>query len=152
MGKFYDFQVKDIYGNPFDLKQFEGKKVLVVNTASECGLTPQFKNLQELYDNTDRKNFEIIGFPSNDFAGQDPGSNAEILNFCQKNYGVAFSMMAKITVIGEEAHPLYKWLCGQTNSEVKWNFHKFLIDEKGEVVRSVDPTILPISPEIVDWI
>lgn len=152
MGKFYDFQVKDIYGNVFDLKQFQGKKVLVVNTASECGLTPQFENLQELYANTNRENFEIIGFPSNDFAAQDPGSNAEILNFCQKNYGVDFPMMAKIVVLGEEAHPLYKWLTNETNTEVKWNFHKYLIDEKGEVVRSVDPTVLPIAPEIVDWI
>lgn len=152
MANFYDFQVKDIYGNPFDLGKFRGKKVLVVNTASACGLTPQFENLQELYDNTDRATFEIIGFPSNDFAGQDPGSNAEIVNFCQQNYGVEFTMMAKISVLGEDAHPLYKWLVAQTKTDVKWNFHKFLIDTNGEVVRSVDPTTLPIAPEIVDWI
>lgn len=149
---FYDFTMNDISGNEVDFSQFKGKKVLVINTASECGLTPQFEQLEEIYQQYKGANFQIIGFPSNDFMGQDPGSNEEIAAFCQRNYGVSFLMMEKITVLGEQAHPLYKWLTSTLNTEVKWNFHKFLIDETGNVVKDVDPKTLPTDKAITDWI
>ena len=108
MQNFHDFTVTDINGNPYDLSQLKGKKVLVVNTASECGLTPQYELLQELYDAKGGNGFEIIGFPANNFGGQEPGSDAQIASFCSKNYGVTFPMMAKISVKGDDMHPLYK--------------------------------------------
>ena len=149
---FYSFKVIDINGNPHDLSQYKGKKVLVVNTASECGLTPQFEQLESLYKNYAKQSFAVIGFPSNDFGAQDPGSNEEIASFCQMNYGVTFPMMEKIVVLGENAHPLYKWMKEQAHTEVKWNFHKFLIDEEGQVFKDVDPTSLPLEEEIIKWV
>ena len=149
---FHNFCVIDIKGHEFDLATLKGKKVLVVNTASECGLTPQFQQLEDLYLEFGGKNFEIIGFPSNDFGGQEPLSNDEIATFCLKNYGVTFPMMEKITVLGDNPHPLYKWMKEEIGTEVKWNFQKFLIDGEGKVVRVLDPTILPTDPEIVNWI
>lgn len=155
--KLYDFKVAQLNGEPFDLQTLKGKKVMVVNTASKCGLTPQYEQLQDLYDNTSRKDFMIIGFPSNDFLGQEPGSNEEIGMFCQKEYGVTFPMMSKIKVKGEEKHPLYSWLLEESKKtdgpdEVAWNFHKFLVDEAGEFVKSIDPKTLPTDSEIIDWI
>lgn len=153
----YDFEVEDIKGDKFDLSQLKGKKVMVVNTASECGLTPQYEGLQKLYEQTDRDDFEIVGFPANNFGKQEPGSNETIQGFCQKNYGVSFPMMSKISVKGEDQHPLYNWLTDQSKSkdqhaEVKWNFHKFLIDENGDFVKSVEPTTVPEDEEITKWI
>lgn len=153
----HNHKVTDIKGDDFDLSQFKGKKVLVVNTASECGLTPQYEQLEELYQNTKRDNFEIIGFPCNDFGKQEPGSDDEVAQFCQINYGVSFPMMSKIAVKGNDQHKLYSWLLEQSKAngqheEVKWNFHKFLIDENGEFVKSVEPTTEPTSPEIKNWI
>jgi glutathione peroxidase len=154
---FYDFTVMDIEGNEFPLAQLQGKKVLVVNTASKCGLTPQYKDLEELYQEYGGDDFVIIGFPSNDFAGQEPGTNEEIATFCKVNYGVSFPMMSKITVKGEDIHPLYKWLTeasenGVEDSKVAWNFHKYLIDENGMLVGNVPPRKKPDCKEIVSWI
>lgn len=157
MHTFYDFEVETLDGKPFSLASLKGKKVLVVNTASECGLTPQYSALEELYQTYGGTEFTIIGFPANNFGGQEPGSNEEIAAFCSANYGVSFPMMSKISVQGENCHPLYKWLTtealnGVGDFEVKWNFHKFLIDENGRLIRDVQPQTLPIDPEIIDWI
>ena len=148
----YDFSFETITGQPFDVESLKGKKVLIVNTASECGLTPQFDQLEDLYDEYKSDKFEILGFPSNDFGEQDPGSNEEIAAFCRKNYGVTFPMMSKIVVKGEGQHPLFQWLTSKTGEDVKWNFHKFLIDETGDFVRDVHPQTLPIDETILSWI
>ncbi len=154
---FYDFVVKDIEGNAFDLSTLKGKKVLVVNTASKCGLTPQYEQLQQLYDKYGGEKFVIIGFPANNFNEQEPGTDAEIAQFCQMNYGVSFPMMSKISVKGEDMHPLYKWLTSQKengvlDSEVQWNFQKYLIDENGNLVDMVAPKVKPDDEKIVGWI
>ncbi len=153
----YDFKVEDIEGNLFDLASLKGKKVMIVNTASECGLTPQFEQLQSLYTEFKDHNFTIIGFPTNDFMGQDPGTNQEIASFCQKNYGVTFPMMAKIKVKGKDKHPLYNYLTskaenGLDNYKIEWNFQKFLIDENGKIAKVISPRTLPNDSEIKDWI
>lgn len=157
MKTLHDFTIETLQGETFDLSTLKGKKVLVVNTASECGLTPQYAQLQELYEKFGGENFEIVGFPSNDFAGQEPGSNDEIASFCQKNYGVTFPMMIKIKVKGDGQHPIYQWLTSKAQNgvgdyEVQWNFHKFLVDEDGKLVKDVSPQTAPIDPEIIDWI
>lgn len=146
---FYDFSAKSMYDDEVSMKAYEGKVVLVVNTASKCGLTPQFEELEELYKTYKDQGFEILGFPSNQFANQDPGSNEEIAAFCQLNYGVTFTMFKKIDVNGESAHPLYKYLKDEKKSllgkEIKWNFAKFLIDSKGNVVKRYAPTTKPLK-------
>ena len=154
---FYDYTVIDINGDEFPLSQLEGKKVLVVNTASKCGLTPQYEGLEELYEKYGGDNFVIIGFPSNDFANEEPGSNEEIANFCRVNYGVTFPMMSKISVKGDDIAPLYKWLTeasenGVEDSRVTWNFQKYMIDEHGNLVGHVPPRKKPDCKEIVSWI
>ena len=154
---FYDFTVTDIDGKEFKLSQLSGKKVMVVNTASECGYTPQYKELEALYEKYKDKNFIIIGFPANNFGEQEPGSNDQIKSFCSKNYGVSFPMMSKISVKGDDMAPLYKWLTskaenGVSDAEVKWNFNKFLIDEKGNWVAWKPSKITPMSEEITKWI
>lgn len=154
---FHDFVVEDIQGNPFDFSQLKGKKVLVVNTASKCGLTPQYSALQELYRKYGGDKFIIIGFPSNDFLNQEPGTNEEIMEFCRVNYGVEFPMMAKISVKGKDMHEVYRWLTskslnGVMDSEVQWNFQKYLIDENGNLVKMISPRTKPNDPEIISWI
>lgn len=154
---FYDFTVKTIDGKDFPLSSLKGKKVLVVNVASKCGFTPQYAKLEELYTKYEKDNFVIIGFPANNFLGQEPGSNEEIKKFCTLNYGVTFPMMAKISVKGKDIAPLYQWLTqksenGVANAKVGWNFHKFLIDENGNWVASYGSTTDPLSEKIVDWI
>lgn len=154
---FYDFKVKSIDGKDFDLSALKGKKVLVVNVASKCGLTPQYKQLEELYQTYGGDNFVIIGFPANNFASQEPGTNAEIKEFCTANYGVTFPMMEKISVKGDDIHPLYKWLTqksenGQADAPVQWNFQKFMIDENGNWAGMVPPRESPDSEKIVNWI
>ena len=153
----YQFKVKDLEGNDFDFASLKGKKILVVNTASKCGLTPQYKDLQAIYDQYKDKNFVIVGFPANNFASQEPGTNEEIGAFCQKNYGVTFPMMEKISVKGEDMSEVYKFLTqksknGLQDSEVEWNFQKYLINEQGELVKVVAPKTLPTDPEIVNWL
>jgi len=153
----YQFKVKDLEGNDFDFASLKGKKILVVNTASKCGLTPQYKDLQAIYDHYKDKNFVIVGFPANNFASQEPGTNEEIGAFCQKNYGVTFPMMEKISVKGDDMNEVYKFLTqksknGLQDSEVEWNFQKYLINEQGELVKVVSPKTLPTDPEIVNWL
>ena len=154
---FYDFVVKDIDGNEYELSQLKGKKVLVVNVASKCGFTPQYEELQELYEQFGGEVFVIIAFPANDFMSQEPGSNAEIKAFCTENYEVTFPMMSKISVKGKEQASLYAWLTqkeqnGQMDAKVKWNFQKFAIDGSGNLVQVYAPSISPMSDEIVAWI
>jgi glutathione peroxidase len=154
---FHDFKVKDIDGKEFDMASLKGKKVLVVNTASKCGLTPQYKDLQELYQKYGSENFVIIGFPANNFMSQEPGSNDEIKEFCSTKYSVTFPMMEKISVKGKDIHPLYAWLTekslnGVIDSEVKWNFQKYLIDENGKLVDVVFPKTNPLDEKITNWI
>ena len=154
---FYDFTVKDIEGSDFDLSSLKGKKVLVVNTASKCGNTPQYKTLQELYEKYKSDDFTIIGFPANNFGAQEPGSDEDIAEFCEKNYGVTFPMMSKISVKGSDMHPLYHWLTeksknGVMDSEVKWNFQKYMIDENGHLVDVVAPKTQPDDEKVLDWI
>lgn len=153
----YQFKVKDLEGKEFDFASLKGKKILVVNTASECGLTPQYKDLEAIYTKYKDKKFVIIGFPANNFGGQEPGTNKEIAVFCQQNYGVTFPMMEKISVKGDDMNAVYQFLTqkaknGLEDSEVQWNFQKYLIDENGELVKVVPPKTLPTDPEIVDWI
>jgi glutathione peroxidase len=154
---FYDFTVEDIEGNPYEMAQLKGKKVLVVNTASKCGFTPQYEGLENLYRKYGSEDFMIIGFPSNDFLRQEPGSNEEIATFCSTRYDVSFPMMSKISVKGKKKHPLYKWLTeesqnGLKNSKVSWNFQKYLIDEDGNLVGHFSSKTKPESEEILSWI
>jgi glutathione peroxidase len=153
----HQFTANSIEGKPINFADFNGKKILIVNTASECGFTPQFKELQELYEKYKDKNFIIVGFPTNDFGKQDPGNNTEIKSFCERNYGVTFLMMEKIVVKGDSIHPIYNWLTsraenGVMNSRVRWNFQKYLVDEKGHLVDFVGPQKSPMSKKITNWI
>lgn len=144
---FYDFSANNMGGKEIKMEQYKGKVVLVVNTASKCGLTPQLTGLEELYNEYKDNGFEILGFPCNQFANQDPASNKEISEFCLRNYGVTFSMFEKIDVNGENAHPIYKFLKesahGKLGNEIKWNFTKFLIDSEGNVVKRYAPVTTP---------
>jgi len=154
---FYDFKVTTIDGNSFDLSSLKGKKVLIVNTASKCGHTRQYADLEQLYQKYGPDKFVIIGFPANNFLGQEPGTNEEILNFCSTKYNVTFPMMAKISVKGKDIHPLYQWLTikdenGVMDAPVKWNFQKFLIDENGNLSGMAAPGDSPMSDRIINWI
>ncbi len=153
----HQFIVTDIEGNKFDFSTLKGKKIMVVNTASRCGLTPQYEKLEELYTKYKSKNFIIVGFPANDFLMQEPGSNEDIAKFCKKNYGVSFPMMSKISVNGKKIHPVYKFLTkkslnGLKDNKVEWNFQKYLLDEKGHLVRVISPSTAPDDASIVEWI
>ena len=153
----YQFKVKDINGKTFDFATLKGKKIMVVNTASKCGLTPQYEELEALYTKYKSKNFVIVGFPANDFMSQEPGSDQEIAQFCQLNYGVTFPMMSKISVKGKEMHPVYQFLTqkaknGKEDSKVEWNFQKYLIDENGHLAKVISPRVLPDDPSIIAWI
>ena len=148
---FYHLEAKKMNGQMVRMDEYQGKVVLIVNTASKCGLTPQFKELEALYQDYKPQGFEVLGFPCNQFAKQDSGSNKEINEFCQLNYGVSFTMFEKIEVNGEGAHPLYRFLKkeakGLFSSEIKWNFTKFLIDQNGRVIRRYAPTVKPSKIE-----
>lgn len=154
---FHSFTVETLEGEKFDLSSLKGKKVLVVNTASKCGLTPQYEDLQKLFEAYGGEKFTIVGFPANNFLKQEPGTNDEIREFCKENYGVTFLMMSKISVKGNDIHPVYQWLTqksenGVMDSEVKWNFQKYLIDENGHLVDMVPPKEKPDSEKIINWI
>ncbi|MDR2293302.1 MAG: glutathione peroxidase [Prevotellaceae bacterium] len=154
---FYDFSVKSIDGNDLSLSEFKGKKIMVVNVASKCGLTPQYKQLQALFEKYGNNDFVIIAFPANNFGAQEPGTNKEIKEFCTANYGVTFPIMEKISVKGDDIAPVYKWLTqktenGKDNAEITWNFQKFLIDENGNWVKSFSPRTSPDDEEIIKWI
>lgn len=147
----YDIEVKTIDGESIHLSAYGGKVLLIVNTASKCGFTPQYKELEALYQNLGNEKFEILGFPCNQFGEQEPGDIGEIKRFCELNYGVTFPLFEKVDVKGPNAHPLFKYLCGQKkgifSEDIKWNFTKFLIDSKGNVVDRFAPTTTPLKLE-----
>ena len=149
----YDFRVAGLTGGIIDFSEFRGKKILIVNTASECGYTPQYENLEALYKKYQDK-LVIVGFPANDFGSQEPGSNEEIAAFCKKNYGVSLPMAAKISVKGDGMAPIYRWLTekkynGLESSKVKWNFQKYLIDEQGRLIAVYPSKVKPMSEELL---
>lgn len=151
----YDISILDIEGKPLDLTSFKGKKLIIVNVASECGFTNQYEGLQTLYQKYG-KEVNILGVPCNDFGGQEPGSEKEIQTFCTLSFGVTFPMTEKVG-IKENRHSLYDWLCskqlnGFDDSKVAWNFHKFLIDENGHIVMSLPSNVAPLDDKIIDWI
>lgn len=152
--KFYNFTVTDINGDLFRFSSLKGKKVLIVNTASKCGLTPQYKELQELYERYGGEHFEIIAFPANNFLRQEPGTDMEIKEFCTSEYAITFPMMSKISVKGSDIHPLYRWLTrkelnGVLDSDVAWNFQKFLIDETGRLIHVYSPKVSPLDESLI---
>lgn len=153
----HQFKVEDLEGKEFDFSTLKGKKILVVNTASKCGLTPQYKELQALYEKYGNEKFVIVGFPANNFMSQEPGTNEEIGAFCQKNYGVTFPMMTKIDVKGEGQHPIYQFLTqksknGLEDNDVEWNFQKYLINENGELEKVISPRTSPMDSSVISWI
>jgi glutathione peroxidase len=155
-GSIYDFKMPGLEGGEIDLSAYKGKKILIVNTASKCGLTPQFEGLEKLYSQYKSK-LVIVGFPANNFKGQEPLANNEIAEFCKKNYGVSFPMAEKISVTGDDTHPLYKYLKEQAAAKgyadpVTWNFGKFLVNEKGELIATFSPRIAPMSEDILKYL
>ena len=149
----YDFKVAGLDGDTIDFAEFKGKKILIVNTASKCGFTPQYEDLEKLYK-TYKDKLVIVGFPANNFFSQEPGSNETISEFCKKNYGVSFPMAAKISVKGKNIAPIYKWLCdkeenGVMDAKISWNFNKFLLDENGKIIAHFKSAVKPMSEEIL---
>jgi glutathione peroxidase len=152
----YDFKVPSLEGNTIDFSQYKGKYILVVNTASKCGYTKQYADLEKLYEQY-KSNLVIIGFPANNFGQQEPGTNDEIKEFCSKNYGVTFPMAEKVSVKGDDIHPLFKWLTskqenGVMDAEIKWNFTKFLLDKNGKLVAVFPSAVTPMSEEITKYL
>ncbi len=153
----YEFKVPGLDGGSIDFSKYKGKKILIVNTASKCGYTPQYTELQQLYDAYKDK-LVIVGFPANNFGGQEPGTNTEIQEFCKKNYGVTFPMAEKVSVTGDDIHPLFKYLTeeakklGAEEPIIKWNFTKFLLDEKGKLVAVFRSKVKPMDPEITKYL
>lgn len=150
-GSLYDFNMKDIDGKEMPLAKFKGKVVLVVNVASKCGLTPQYEGLQKLYTTYKDKGFVILGFPANQFGGQEPGTDTEIKQFCTGKYNVTFPMFSKIVVKGDGIHPLYTWLLGSTENkgDIEWNFAKFLVGKDGRVLKRFNPRVTPEDKDFV---
>lgn len=153
LNSIHQFKVESLTGGTINFADFKGKKILVVNTASKCGYTPQYKDLEALYQK-EKGRLVIVGFPANNFGGQEPGTNSEIQEFCQKNYGVSFPMAAKISVKGDDMAPIYQWLTqkaknGVLDAEVKWNFGKFLLDEQGKMMAYFPSKVTPLSEEIL---
>lgn len=143
----YDFTVKSIDGKEVNLADYQGKTLIFVNVASQCGLTPQYADLQAFYESYKDKGVEVLGFPANNFGAQEPGTDAEIQTFCTTNYGVTFPMFSKISVKGEDQHPLYQYLTQEAQTDVTWNFQKFIVDKNGKVVRSIAPQTSVDEPE-----
>ncbi|MDX1976954.1 MAG: glutathione peroxidase [Pseudanabaenaceae cyanobacterium bins.68] len=152
MTSLYDFNLKNINGEPTDLAKYKGKVCLIVNVASQCGYTKQYKGLEELYRQYKDQGLVILGVPSNDFGAQEPGSEAEIMNFCSTRYDVTFDMFSKVPVKGADKVDLYKYLTETTNNQVQWNFNKFLVNKEGEVVKYFPSSVAPDSPELVQAI
>lgn len=151
----HDFTVDNIYGEPVQLSKYKGKLLLIVNTASKCGLTPQYEELEKLYQEYKDKGLMILGFPANNFMGQEPGSDEEIIQFCKKNYGVSFDMFSKISVKGKDIHPLYHYLThkdenGVLDTKVAWNFQKFLVDQNGKVITTYSPRTSVFDEEVIN--
>ena len=156
MASIYNFKIEGIDGETIDFAQFRGKKMMLVNVASECGYTHQYQQMQELHEEMKDK-VVLIGFPSNDFGAQEPGTNQDIQQFCTAKYGVTFHLTTKVSILGDDIHPIYRWLTqrklnGKFDSEVKWNFHKYLVDEAGNLFQTFPSAQSPISEEILDWI
>jgi len=151
----YEFKPQSIDGKSVDLSMYKGKKILIVNTASECGNTPQYADLEKLYEKYKDK-LVVIGFPANNFGEQEPGSNSDIASFCKKNYGVTFPMMSKVSVKGDDIDPLFKWLIAQPNpdktGDIRWNFEKFLLDENGRLIHRFHDKMLPMDEKIIQAI
>jgi glutathione peroxidase len=152
----YDFSLNGLEGGKIELSKYKGKKILIVNTASRCGFTPQYADLQKLYDQY-KKTLVIVGFPANNFGGQEPGSNAEIHDFCQRNYGVSFPMSEKVSVKGADIHPLFKYLVEEAKKlgvedPIQWNFTKFLIDENGKLIAVFSSRVKPLSEDITKYL
>jgi len=157
MQSFFELEALSIDGKPVSMSAFKGKKIMIVNVASRCGYTSQYTELQALYEKYKGQNFVILGFPCNQFMGQEPGSEEEIQSFCQKNYGVTFPLFSKIDVKGSEQHPIYQWLTqksknGVEDAKVSWNFNKFLIDEQGHYLLHLESGAKPMDAEILSWI
>ena len=156
-GSIYDFKVKGLEGNEIDFATYKGKYILVVNTASNCGYTPQYEELEQLYKKYNDK-LVIVGFPANNFGGQEPGNNAEIKEFCKRNYGVTFPMAEKVSVSGDDIHPLFKYLTEEAKKietpdpVIKWNFTKFLIDRDGRLIKVFPSKVKPMSEEITGYL
>jgi glutathione peroxidase len=153
----HQFKVEDITGAEFDFSTLKGKKIMVVNTASKCGLTPQYEGLQDLYEQYKDKGLMIVGFPANNFMFQEPGDNEKIKTFCDSKFGITFPMMSKISVKGKDMHPVYQFLTqaeqnGVMDSKVGWNFQKYLIDEDGFLVKFVSPKVKPMDEQIISWL
>ena len=144
---FYSFKMASIDGETIDLSQYKGKKVLVVNTASECGFTPQYEDLQMLHEQLGEK-VVVLGFPANNFGGQEPGTNLQFADLCKKNFGVTFQLFEKISVVGNDQHPLYNWLEKETGEAPTWNFCKYLVDENGKVVKFFPSAVNPMDEEL----
>jgi glutathione peroxidase len=151
MAPLYGFRLPDIDGHPVDLKIFKGKVLLIVNTASMCGNTPQYADLQEIYERYQKRGFEVLAFPANDFGQQEPGTNEEIKGFCYTRYSISFPLFSKITVVGKDKHPLYQYLTEQSAfpGRVTWNFQKYLVDRSGNIIGKYDPGMNPLSPAIL---
>jgi glutathione peroxidase len=152
MTTLYDFKLKNIDGQPIELSQYKGKVCLIVNVASQCGYTKQYKGLEELSRTYKDRGVVVLGFPSNDFGAQEPGSDAEIMTFCSTRYDVTFDMFSKVPVKGNEKVDLYKYLTETTNNEVQWNFNKFLVDKEGKVVKYFGSSVAPDSVELTQAI
>ncbi len=155
-GSIHSFKVKSIEGGTIDFSKFKGKKILVVNTASKCGYTPQYEALQKVYDQYKDK-LVIVGFPANNFGGQEPGSDGEIQEFCKARFGVKFPLASKVSVKGEDMAPIYQWLTSKTkngvlDAEIKWNFNKFLLDENGKMIAYFESKVKPDSEEILKFV
>jgi glutathione peroxidase len=151
MAPLYGFRLPDIDGHPVDLKTFKGKVLLIVNTASMCGNTPQYAGLQEMYERYQERGFEVLAFPANDFGQQEPGTNQDIKGFCYTKYSISFPLFSKISVVGKEKHPLYRYLTEQSAfpGRVTWNFQKYLVDRSGNIIGKYDPGMDPLSPTIL---
>lgn len=152
----HGFQFTSLEGEKIDFSQYKGKKILIVNTASKCGFTPQYEGLEKLYQEN-KDNLVVVGFPANNFGQQEPGANEEIAAFCERNYGVSFPMSEKISVKGEDIAPIYQWLTQKKwnkvkDSEVKWNFQKYLIDENGKFVEVFESAVKPLSSELLSYL
>lgn len=148
MNSLYSFKMDDITGKSVELSQYRGKVVLVVNVASKCGFTRQYAGLEELYSKYKDQGLVVLGFPANNFGGQEPGTDEQIKQFCSQNYGVTFPMFSKISVKGDDMHPLYGYLTATTGQQVKWNFNKFLVGKDGNVISKFESSVEPMSDEL----
>jgi glutathione peroxidase len=148
----HEFSAKTITGQDKSLADYKGNVLLIVNVASECGLTPQYDGLEKLHEKYASKGLRVVGFPANEFGAQEPGSNDKIADFCKTQYGVKFDMMSKVVVKGDGIHPLFAWLTKETGGDIKWNFGKFLVGKNGEILKRFEPKVEPLDPEVTSAI